>query len=84
MSPVTSERRLATPASSLGAHLGHSFGPSYLTIGKEYTDWNRDGVLHLNHLTFGVGYYDTNLSAFSPTGRNISKAGVVGSIGVAF
>ncbi|MDZ7894313.1 MAG: TorF family putative porin [Sphingobium sp.] len=69
---------------SLGAHLGHSFGPSYLTIGKEYTDWNLTASYTWNHLTFGVGYYDTNKSAFSPTGRNISKAGVVGSIGVAF
>ena len=65
-------------------HLGHSFGPSYLTIGKEYTDWNVAASYTWNHLTFGVGYYDTDKGLLSPSGRNISKAGVVGSIGVAF
>jgi hypothetical protein len=25
---------------SLTAHVGHSFGPSYLTIGDGYTDWS--------------------------------------------
>ncbi|QUT06526.1 TorF family putative porin [Sphingobium phenoxybenzoativorans] len=66
------------------AHLGHSFGPSYLTIGKEYTDWNVGASYTWDHLTFGVGYFDTNKNAYSPTGRNISKAGVVASITAAF
>jgi len=70
---------------SLTGHLGHSFGPSYLTIGKEYTDWSVAANYTWNHLTFGVSYVDTNKDLASPiTGRNISKAGVVGSIGVAF
>jgi len=66
------------------AHLAHSFGPSYLTIGKGYTDWNVGATYTWNHLTFGVSYVDTNKDAFSPSGRNISKAGVVGSITAAF
>jgi uncharacterized protein (TIGR02001 family) len=66
------------------AHLGHSFGPSYLTIGKEYTDWNVGATYTWDHLTFGVSYVDTNKDAFSPSGRNISKAGVVASITAAF
>ena len=68
---------------SLTAHLGHSFGPSYLTIGKEYTDWSLAATYTWKNLTFGVSYVDTNKDAFVGT-RNISKAGVVGSIGVAF
>jgi uncharacterized protein (TIGR02001 family) len=68
---------------SLTGHLGHSFGPSFLTIGKEYTDWSVAASYTWNHLTFGVSYVDTNKNAFNGT-RNLSKAGVVGSIGVAF
>lgn len=68
---------------SLTAHLGHSFGPSYLTIGDEYTDWSIGASYAWKNLTFGVSYVDTDKSAFVGT-RNISKAGVVGSIGVSF
>jgi uncharacterized protein (TIGR02001 family) len=68
----------------LSAHLGHSFGPSYLTIGKSYTDWGLGATYTWKALTFGVSYVDTNKALFSPSSRNISKAGVVGSIGVAF
>lgn len=70
---------------SLTAHLGHSFGPSYLTIGKGYTDWSLGGSYTWKSLTFGLSYVDTNKDLFSPfTGRNIAKAGVVASVGVAF
>jgi len=69
---------------ALTSHLGYSHGPSYLTIGKNYWDWNVGASYTWNHLTFGVSYVDTNKDALSPSGRNISKAGVVGSVGVAF
>ena len=70
---------------ALTAHLGHSFGPSYLTIGKGYTDWSLGGSYTWKSLTFGLSYVDTNKDLFSPfTGRNIAKAGVVASVGVAF
>jgi uncharacterized protein (TIGR02001 family) len=79
---------------ALTSHVGYSHGPSYLTIGKNYWDWNVGASYTWNHLTFGVSYVDTNKSLYSPgpTGtlaqsaysRNISKAGVVGSVGVAF
>lgn len=69
---------------SLTAHVGHSFGPSYLTIGKEYTDWSLGASYTYKNLTFGVSYVDTDKDLVAPTGRNISKAGVVGSVGVAF
>ncbi|MCI4591021.1 TorF family putative porin [Sphingobium sp. BYY-5] len=74
------------PNTPLGvsAHLGHSFGPSYLTIGKEYTDWNIGATYTWSHLTFGVSYVDTDKSSFSPSGRNIAKAGIVGSVTASF
>ncbi len=69
---------------SLTAHIGHSFGPSYLTIGKEYSDWSLGATVSRKALTAGLSYVDTNKSLFSPTGRNISKGGVVASLGVSF
>ena len=68
---------------SLTGHLGHNFGPSYLSIGKEYTDWNAGASYAWHGLTFGVSYVDTNKSSYVGT-RNIAKAGVVGSIGASF
>jgi len=38
----------------------------------------------VKNLTAGLAYVDTNKSLFSPSGRNISKAGVVASLGVSF
>ncbi|MBB5684734.1 TorF family putative porin [Sphingobium boeckii] len=69
---------------SVSAHLGHSFGPSFLTIGKEYTDWSVGATYAFKNLSFGVAYVDTNKASYSYSGKNIAKAGVVGSIGVSF
>jgi len=69
---------------SLSGHLGHSFGPSYLTIGNEYTDWNISLSASHGPLTAAVTYVDTDKSAISGTGRDIAGAGVVFSLGVAF
>jgi uncharacterized protein (TIGR02001 family) len=69
---------------SLTAHLGHTWGPSYLSIGKEYTDWNIGAAFTHGPLSVGVQYVDTNKASYSPHGHNISGSGVVGSIGVAF
>lgn len=66
-------------------HIGHSFGPSYLTIGKGYTDWGAGLSYTWNHLTFGVNYVDTSKHhQFVVGGRDEASAGVVGSIGVSF
>jgi uncharacterized protein (TIGR02001 family) len=66
-------------------HVGHSFGPSYLTIGDGYTDWNLGLSYTTGPLTLGVQYVDTDDDFITPvTGRNASGAGVVGSVGVAF
>jgi uncharacterized protein (TIGR02001 family) len=69
---------------TLTAHLGHSFGPSYLTIGDEYTDWSLGGSYTVKSLSFGLSYVDTDATFITPSGRNASKAGVVASLGVAF
>ncbi|WP_395622721.1 TorF family putative porin [Sphingomonas daechungensis] len=69
---------------SLTAHFGHSFGPSYLTIGDGYSDWSLGATVTHKNLSAGISYVDTNKSLYSPSGRNISKAGVVATLGVAF
>ncbi|MDQ8756269.1 TorF family putative porin [Sphingosinicella sp. LHD-64] len=69
---------------AVSGHLGHSFGPSYLTIGDEYTDWNLGVSYTTGPLTLGVQYVDTDGDYLTPTGRNASGSGVVGSVGVSF
>ncbi|MBB6124119.1 TorF family putative porin [Sphingobium subterraneum] len=73
---------------SITAHVGESFGRSFLTNGlKNYTDWSLGATYTWNHITFGVSYVDTDFKKsedISPSGRHIGKAGVVGSIGVSF
>jgi len=73
----------STPV-SVSAHFGHSFGPSYLTIGKGYSDWNVGLSYTVKNFTVGVQYVDTDGTFITPNGRNASKAGIVGSVGVAF
>ena len=73
----------------LTAHIGHNWGPSWLatdaTGSKEYTDWSLGATYTYKVLTFGVSYVDTDAVFRSAvTGYKISKAGVVGSIGVSF
>ena len=68
---------------ALTAHIGHTFGPSYLSLGDEYTDWSLGASVTWNHITAGVAYVDTNKDSYYGT-RNISGSGVVGSIGVSF
>ena len=70
---------------ALSAHVGHSFGPSFLTIGKEYTDWSLGATYTTGPVTLGVSYVDTNKALINPlSGKNISKAGVVGTLSVSF
>ncbi|TFI59186.1 hypothetical protein E2493_06590 [Sphingomonas parva] len=69
---------------SLNAHVGHSFGPSYLTIGDEYTDWSLGASYAIKNLSVGLSYVDTDGTFITPSGRNASKAGVVASLGVSF
>ena len=69
---------------SLTAHVGHSFGPSYLTIGDGYTDWSLGASAAIGNLSLGLAYVDTDGTFITPTGRNASGGGIVASVGVAF
>jgi len=69
---------------SLTAHLGHSYGPSYLTIGNGYTDWSLGASATWNHVTVGVAYVDAEGVFTTPSGRDAAKGGVVASLGVSF
>jgi hypothetical protein len=74
------------PKTPLGltGHFGHSFGPSYLTIGDGYSDWSVGATLTHKNLVAGLAYVDTSKDLDSPSGRNIAGAGVVASLGVSF
>lgn len=73
---------------TVSAHVGHNSGRSLLTFGlKDYWDWNAGAAYVWKNLTFGVSYVDTDFKkgqAFGINGRQIAKAGVLGSVSVAF
>lgn len=70
---------------SVTAHLGHNFERSLLLLdGRRYTDWSIGASYTWKAITFGVSYVDTSKRVLTPSFRNATKAGVVGSIGVAF
>ena len=73
----------STPV-SLTAHVGHSWGPSYITVGEEYTDWSLAASVTHNNLTASVAYVDTDARFITPSGRDAAGAGVVASVGVSF
>jgi uncharacterized protein (TIGR02001 family) len=66
------------------AHLGRNFGPSYLSIGKAYTDYSVGASVTRKNLTFGIQYVDTDDNFITPSGRNASKGGLVFSLGASF
>lgn len=70
---------------SVSAHLGHTYGPSYLSIGKGYTDWGVGASVAAKNLTVGLNYVDTNRDFINPfNGRNESSQGIAASVGVTF
>ena len=78
---------------TVSAHVGHNSGRSLLTFGlKDYWDWNLGAAYVWRNLTFGVSYVDTDIKngEFQSGGllvansRAVAKAGVVGSVAVAF
>lgn len=75
---------LGSSGVTVNAHFGRSFGPSFITIGKNYSDWSLGASYAWKNLSFGISYVDANKALFSPSGKNISKAGVVGTFGVSF
>ena len=72
-----------TPVSLTG-HFGHSFGPSYLTIGKEYSDWSLGATVTVKTSTAGLSTSTPTSRSSARAGRNISRCGVVASLGVSF
>jgi uncharacterized protein (TIGR02001 family) len=69
---------------ALSAHLGHSWGPSWLTLGNEYTDWGLGASLTWKNLTLGVSYVDTSGVFLLGNGKNAARSGVVVSLGASF
>ncbi|CAN5209389.1 TorF family putative porin [soil metagenome] len=79
----------AVPNTGIGfvGHVGHNWMRSVLSFDRKYTDWSAGVTYTYKAITFGVSYVDTNLKkgyAQSFSGKDIAKAGVVGSIGVSF
>jgi uncharacterized protein (TIGR02001 family) len=69
------------------AGIGRTFTKSFLSGGKKYTDWSLGMTYTTGPVTLGVTYVDTSYAknaVVSLTGKDIAKAGVFGSIGVAF
>ena len=83
---IAGDLSASIPNTPLGltAHVGHTFGPSWLSIGKEYTDWGLGATYTYKAITLGVQYVDTDGDFITLTGKNASKAGIVASIGVSF
>lgn len=72
---------------SLSAGIGRTFTKSFLSGGSKYTDWSLGATYTTGPVTFGLTYVDTSYGAgaiVSPSGKDIAKGGVFGSIGVAF
>lgn len=72
----------------LTAHLGHSFGPSWLATdingSKGYTDWALGVSATYKALTLGIQYIGTDANFQTSSGKNAGKGGLVGSLGVSF
>ncbi|MBU6252068.1 MAG: TorF family putative porin [Alphaproteobacteria bacterium] len=72
---------------SLSAAVGHTFTKSFLSGGQRYTDWSLGASYTTGPVTFGLSYVDTSYAKnvlLGRDGRDIAKAGLVGSVGVAF
>lgn len=72
---------------SLSAGIGRTFTKSYLSSGSKYTDWSLGASYTTGPVTFGLNYVDTSYGAgalLSPSGKDIAKGGLFGSVGVAF
>ena len=69
---------------SLTAHLGHTWGPSWLSLGNEYTDWGLGASLAWKNLSLGVSYVDTSGVFLLGNGKNAARSGVVVSLGASF
>lgn len=72
---------------SLSAGIGRTFTKSFLSGGSKYTDWSVGAAYTLGKFTFGLNYVDTSYAGgaiVSPSGKDIAKGGLFGSVGVSF
>jgi uncharacterized protein (TIGR02001 family) len=76
------ELSLAIPHTpvTLTSHLGNSYGRTPLTPSGDYVDWSLGATATCNHLTFGVAYVDTNLSATEAAMGGATKGIVDGAV----
>lgn len=92
---VAGDFSAAIPKTPLGltAHVGHSFGPSWLATDANlkdgYTDWGLGATVTYKVLTLGVSYVDTDATfLYTPPGEinahNVSKSGVVATLTASF
>jgi uncharacterized protein (TIGR02001 family) len=69
----------------LSAGIGRTFTRSFLSGGIKYTDWSAGASYTTGPVTLGVTYVDTDATGFNPiSGKDIYKAGVLGTLTVAF
>ena len=70
------------------AHVGHAFHATYGTFGERYTDWSLAATYTRKRISLTAAYVDTdkNIESYPGNGRNrnVSGAGVLASIAVAF
>lgn len=75
---------IPTTPITLTGHLGHTWGPSWLTIGNEYTDWSIGATANYKALTLGLSYVDASGTFITPSGKDGAAGALVASIGVSF
>lgn len=69
---------------SLSAHIGHTWGPSWLSLGDEYTDWGLGASVTWKNFTLGANYVETDGVFLLANGKNAARSGVVISLGASF
>jgi uncharacterized protein (TIGR02001 family) len=73
---------------SLSAHLGHNWSKSFLSAGREYTDYGVGASVTFKAITLGVQYVDTdfpkNFVTNFITGKDVASGGVVFTLGASF
>ena len=72
---------------SISAAVGRTFTKSFLSGGDTYTDWSLGTSYTQGAMTFGLTYVDTSYgkkAIVSPSGKDVAKAGLFATLGVAF
>jgi hypothetical protein len=67
--------------------VGRTFTKSFLSGGDTYTDWSLGASYTKGAMTFGLTYVDTSYgkkALVSPSGKDVAKAGLFATLGVAF